>query len=235
MRWRRSRLVAAVVILGAVVLVANIPTTTRIGIDNREQIFAMPLYQKLVAFVHRDLQMRALSARVVGDATGAEEKALKILEWAAREVRPVPAGFPVVDDHPLHIVIRGYGSYDQAADVFANLAAYAGVRAKFVFCRDPEGRALYAFGLAEIDGAWRPFDVREGRVFRLPSGALASVDDLRADPSLSAALPPPRESAGVPYPILFRSLDIAEGRSIADQMLWERLQHEVRRLVSFGR
>lgn len=210
---------------------ANMPTTSSVMIDFVPRTVAQPLYAKVIAFLDRDIQMRQLSAAVVGDAGDPEQKADRILVWTAANVHPTPRGMPVVDDHPYSIVIRGYGEPDQAADVFANLAGYAGLPGGLVFSRAPDGSVLYAFAVLEINGADRVFDVRESRALRDRTGALASLDSLRADPSLLDALPAPSAARGVRYPALIQGLEAAPHRSPLDQMPLERLMNEIRRLL----
>ena len=60
---------------------------------------------------------------------GSRTRVLAVFDWTARRIQPTPEGWPVVDDHILNIIIRGYGMTDQRADVFATLTTYAGVPA----------------------------------------------------------------------------------------------------------
>lgn len=223
-----------VIAMGALVLLfaaAQLPTTTRTRVDSREIDYVVPLYAKAIAFLDRDVQMRSLAERLVAGISDPEARAMRLLEWTHDHVRPVPNGFPVVDDHPYSILLRGYGTFDQAADAFANLAAYAGLRSKFVFSRNAEGGASYAFALVFLDGEWRVFDVREGRAFRTPTGQLAGLERLRTEPGLTAALAPPQEAKAADYWALFATIDMADHRKPTDQMPLERLLAELARLV----
>lgn len=223
----------AVLAIAVVLLIfAQLPTGTRTGVDYVVTERSLPLYEKALAFLDRDIRMRALAAQIVQDTSGSVARALIILEWTHGHVRPVPQGVPVIDDHPLGVLIRGYGTVDQAADVFANLAAYSGIRVMFVFSRDGEGKPRYAFGLAEIEGAWRVFDVREGRAFRDRTGALAAVDLLRTDAALTSNLPSPREGRGIAYPELLAGIDLTEQRAAAEQMPLSRALREMQRMWS---
>lgn len=245
---RHRALLAVLAAVALLAVVANLPTTTRVGIDYVQTERRLPLYEKAIAFLDRDLQMRGLASRAAGDARGQRERALAILRWTQEHVRPVPSGFPVIDDHPLNILIRGYGTVDQAADAFANLATYAGVPAKFVYARRGDGpvgllpgrccgwdnadeRMVYAFALVELDGSPRVFDVREGIAFTTRAGDLATIAELRADPSLTADLPPPAEGRGLRYPALFDGIVLEEGRRVSDQMPLERIAGELGRLI----
>ena len=245
---RRRVLLAVLAAVALLAVITNLPTTTRVGIDFVQTEQRLPLYEKAIAFLDRDIQMRALATRAAGDARGQRERAVAILRWTHEHVRPVPPGFPVIDDHPLNILIRGYGTVDQAADAFANLATYAGVPAKFVYSRrgdrpvgllpgrccgwdNVDERMVYAFALVELDGTPRLFDVREGIAFTTRSGGLATVAELRADPSLTADLPPPAEGRGLGYPELIAGIVLQEGRRVSDQMPLERIAGELGRLI----
>lgn len=215
----------------ALVAVGSLPTTGETMIDFVPRTVTQPLYVKALGFVLRDAEMRDLSARVVGEARAPEEKAERILRWANANVRPTPAGMPVVDDHPYNIVVRGYGQADQAADVFANVAAYAGMPGGVVFSRRPDGRNYYAFAMVRIGDGDVIFDVREGRSFRDRSGRLATVAQLRADPSLLDGLPPPAAANGVPYPVLIAALDSGPHRRATQQMVLWRILDELGRRI----
>lgn len=219
------------VLMVALVMVANTPTTTNVLVDYAPRPVTQPLYAKAIAFIDRDIQMRQLAERVVGDAKDDVEKAERVLRWTNANVRPTPSGMPTVDDHPYNTVVRGYGDADQAADVFANLAAYSGMSGGLVLSRGTDGSMLYAFAVLRIGGAERLFDVREGFAFRDRNGGLASVDDLRADPSLLSGLAAPRGPRGITYLTLIERLEPGPHRRPTDQMLFSRLLLEVKRLL----
>src|SRR5437899_1194616 len=204
------------------------------SINYRVSSQRVPLYQKVLGFMERDVEMRALAARVLPDTRDPEAGVMRLLQWTHDNVRPTPPGFPIVDDHVYNIVVRGYGPADQAADVFATLATYRGLPATLVFCHDTAGETVYAFGAVQLDGAWRLVDPREGRVFRNSSGRIASIAELRASPELAAGLPIPVESPGHDYPRLMREIDpLGDHLRPTDQMPISRLRTEITKV--FGR
>lgn len=207
----------------AVLVVAQLPTTTTVGTDYSVSQRTEPLYQKAVGFLDRDIQMRALALRVAGDGGTEEQRIMRLLAWTNANVRPQPAGLPTVDDHPFHVVVRGYGTFDQVADVLATLAAYSGMPATILFVRPPG--AVYAFTVVKIQGEWRVFDAREERPFRDREDRLATIDMLRSDRTLTESLPAPRE-AGIGYPVLLAALPpIPQRLRPYDQMLlWRPFQ-----------
>ncbi len=180
----RARIVIVALLAVAALSVSNMPSTTNVLVDYAPQTVTQPLYAKAISFIDRDIQMRQLAGRVVGDAAGAEEKAERIMSWTNANIRRRPSALPAIDDHPYNTIVRGYGDVDQMADVFANIAAYAGIDGGLVRSVGDDGSMLYAFAVLRIDSADRLFDVAEGRAFRDRSGALAAVEDLPVGPSI---------------------------------------------------
>lgn len=228
---RLAKVALATVAVVIVVAVANLPTTSQVMVDFVPRTVTQPLYAKAIAFIDRDIQMRLLAASVVGDARDDHDRVDRILTWTRQSIRPTPAGMAVVDDHPYHIIVRGYGEPDQAADVLANLAGYAGIPGGLVFSRAPDGSALYSFAVLEVDGSTEIVDVREGRILSDRDGRIRSVDQLKADPALLDWLPAPSAAHGVTYRVLIERLETAPHRSPSDQMPWSRLLREVRRII----
>lgn len=221
---RRWIVLVALLVLGAVLVsIASLPSNTEMLVDFEPVTITQPLYVKAIAFVDRDMQMRELTARIIEGARSDDERAERILLWTAANVRPTPPGMPIVDDHPYNVMIRGYGQTDQAADVFATLAAYAGMPGGLTYSVRPDGRHHYAFAVLRVDGYDAVFDVREGRSLRRADGRLASVAELRADPSMVSALPPPAGANGVPYSTLIERLDPGPHRRATQHMVLWRL------------
>jgi hypothetical protein len=93
-----------------------------------------------------------------------QQKAKAIFEWKIKHIVKQPPQLPVIDDHPWHIIVRGYGMADQMADVFAVLSNYAGLKSFFLNC---EGSVVLSpvISLLEpsflmVDGIFVTFIVR---------------------------------------------------------------------------
>ena len=91
-------LVVAVAI-GVTWFIVTRPAAIRRGVDLRIAEIRMPLYLKLLAYVHRDLEFRNLSRKLVGGIQDREAKILALFEWVRKHVRPIPEGLPAIDDH----------------------------------------------------------------------------------------------------------------------------------------
>ena len=113
---------AGVLLAGVVVIVAvaDLPTTTQQGVNYVVSAHSLPLYAKALDFVDRDSNYRRLSAAVMAGAAGDEAKMRAAFDWTTANIRATPLGFPVIDDHTWHIIVRGYG---QAVNVPASARA----------------------------------------------------------------------------------------------------------------
>jgi hypothetical protein len=204
---RRLSWTAAVVVLAGTV--ACWPTTTRFGIDYQVSSKTIPLYEKAVNFVSRDLQTRRLAREVTAGVVDARSKALTVFRWVGSNVRRTPPGFPIVDDHLWHVIVRGYGAPDQRTEVYALLATYSGVPAAstaLVKLVDGRTRGLMV-AITEFEGRRWLFDVDNQLLFVRPDGALASLDDLVAQSAIVARVAGDLKVNGIPYLQYFEHLD----------------------------
>ena len=121
--------IGGIIIVVAGLGFAALPATTRQGLNFEVSARRTPLYIKAMEFLVRDHEYRRLADEITAGATTDEQRALALFGWTRTHIRPRPGGWPVVDDHILNIIIRGYGEDDQMADVFTTLTTYAGVPA----------------------------------------------------------------------------------------------------------
>jgi hypothetical protein len=184
-RRRRAAALAAVCAVGAVVVLLW-PVTTKQGIDFHVTTHTMPLYRKAFEFASRSSQYTALAREITAKANTDEQRALAVFDWTLEHIPSVPEGSPVIDDHILNIVMRGYGLADQQADVFATLTTYAGVPAFWqpLKIATPNGRRGVLLTFVRLGDRWRIFDVANGTAFRNAAGELATLDEVRGNPAL---------------------------------------------------
>ena len=186
MRWHERRFVRRIALLvGAAALmiaVANWPTTRYVGVDFVVSEQRLPLWVKAMEFVDRDVNFSEAAAAVLGNIDNDEAKTAAALAWTRANVRTTPPGWPIIDDHIWHVIIRGYGTADQQADVFTTMLAYQGVRAYWMFIGQKPREIPISY--VSIDDRWRAFDVARGVVFRNAGGAPATPEELAANHDL---------------------------------------------------
>ena len=166
-------LVVVELVLAAALALATSTAVSLQGVDYRITARPLPLYVKAIDFVHRHEHYRLLAREITAGLTGDRERADAVLAWTRREIRPIPDGFPIVDDHVLDIIVRRYGSLDQQADVCAVLLTYAGVPAYWTSVKRGPKPGLYVY--TRIDGQWMLAAVGSGGGFTVPPDGLAPV------------------------------------------------------------
>ena len=233
LRWKVA---AAGVVLVGVVGLLSVRTTTKQGVNYQVVTKSIPAYAKVLGFLDRHEQYRALAREIAAGLTTDEAKARAVFEWTHAHIRKTPEGWPVVDDHILHIIIRGYGVGDQAADVFATLSTYAGVPAFWQPVRINKKAGRWVFAFARIDGRWRMFDVEHHLIFTDGQGGLADVDALLANPDLVRLTAGDLALGGIPYQAYadrLRPFRVPPVLRAEKQMPWPRVVFEARRLLHF--
>ena len=183
MTWRKIvvALVAAHLVVAGALALATSTAVTRQGVDFQLSDKLLPLYVKIIDFIHRHEHYGLLVKEITAGLTTDRERAEAILSWTRKTIRPVPDGFPVVDDHVLDIIVRRYGSPGQVADVFSVLTTYAGVPSYWENVESGPFFGVYAY--ARIDGRWLLADFQGDGGFTPPPPALAPIppQPLRAE------------------------------------------------------
>lgn len=168
-------------LLTGVFLLGSWPVTTRSGVNYQWSSKPIPLAEKAVHFLSRDLQTRRLSREIVRGASNEQEKMDKIFSWVTRNIRSVPPGFPVVDDHIQNIWIRGYGTPDQRAEVFALLSSYSGFSTEVQLLK--EGGSSHQKWVAWVRGKREMFlfDGENQTLVRIPQTDPRAPRSFRSD------------------------------------------------------
>ena len=154
-----------IAMLAVLILVFNIPVKTLQGIEGKVFIRKIPLYVKLCGFLYRDHQYKYLSRRITDNIEGDIDKVMAMYNWTIANIRRCPKGFLNFDDHIWNIVVRGYGSGDQKADVFTTLASYAGYEAYWAKLDTDTVREKIILSFVKIGDDWHIFDVHEKKYF----------------------------------------------------------------------
>ena len=220
--------------VGILLGIALVPVSSFRGENYQISQVRMPLVIKLADFLLRDYQLRTLTARLTRGVAGDEAKALALLQWTHEHVRPIPPGFSIVDDHITNILIRGYGTRDQAADVYTTLCQYAGIPAVMYLAKPRDRNTRLILAAVRLHRSWRLVDVARDFYFRNAQGAMASLEELLQRPQYfqQAASQPP--TAGIPYARFFEALvpipSVATTRAQL-QMPLARIGYEVERAL----
>lgn len=178
------KLLAVMILLIAIISVLNINVTTKQGINFQVHEIRLPLYLKILDFVDRHYNYKNIVKNILNGTKDENSKALKIFDWITSNVQKNPKELPIIDDHPLNVLIRGYGTEDQFEDIFTILCTYAGMDAFPKMFQDKSGNVYY-ISFVKIGGKWRPLSVF-GCAYAVKDDLIASVDDILLDKNLMA-------------------------------------------------
>lgn len=210
---RRRRLGVGAAVLGAVGILAWLtlgPSTSRQGIDQQRIERTVPRYVKAREFLRRHRAYASLARGVTRTAPSEPERAVALFAWTRENIRAAPREWPVIDDHVLSVLERGYGVPYQQADVLATLLTYAGLPAFFQRAQ-PAGGEFVPLVFVLIDGKWAVLDVANDTVFRDARGDLREAHDVVRSVSLPPARPL-RAELQMPWPRLLHEARRALGR-----------------------
>jgi len=221
--------VGALTVMAALVIAARWPVTTSVGVNYKVTVKRLTLFEKAIAFVDRDLEMRRLTREIAETGGAPEQRLLRMYEWVTDNIHPVPPGLPVVDDHVFDIFVRRYGANDQRAEALAALASYDGMPATTIALGKNPKRRLVQMTVVRIADRLVAFDVNNRIVFRKASGELATLNDLVADPSIIRTLGHGVVVDGAPYAEHFQQLSEVSPSFVRmeKQRFWPRLKDEL--------
>ncbi len=231
-KWLK-RIILIISISIGILYILNIKVTTQQGINYEVQTIEIPLYLKLLDFFDRHYNYKWTIDRIIGNSRIDKEKVLKIFEWTYKNIKKSPEGYPIMDDHVWHIIVRGYGVADQSSDVFTTLCNYAGVDAYFsmVYSEDRSSRIPLSF--VKIGEVWTIFDPYRGVYFKNRRGELASIEQIVNGDWLTENVDKFQKS-DIDYTFYFKNLlpiqEIGLQRANVQSPI-NRLRYEIKKLV----
>jgi hypothetical protein len=233
-------LLVFIVMLALVSTILNMPVFSKQGINYHIRIIKMPLYIKILEFIDRDYHYRQMAKLITEECNTDEEKALAIFDWTYRNIRKdIPENWPIVDDHVWNIIIRGYSTCDQSADVFTTLCVYAGIPAFWRWISPKDSDARLAISYVKLNKKWRIFDSYHGNYFWNEKREIASLEDIIANPTLINQCSNTLLFHGVKYIKYFENLSPINNVKFLrakKQMPLSRFIYELKRIIaSHGR
>jgi hypothetical protein len=209
------------------VLVAQIPATSLEGQDTTVKVHQLPLLEKIARFWIRHREFQRMAEEAAAGEKDARKRVLRLMEWTRKQVRPLPPGLPLIDDHISHIVLRHYGNEGQMAEVFTGLTTYTGNPGRWEWSVIPGGAEKIVLSFVQSDDGWWVFDVLHGAWFETQAGRIATVQDFAALDQLRPRGDAPETLGGQPYLRYFRAVHKVWERSFSraeEQMPWPRLK-----------
>lgn len=161
------------------IFILNINVTSQQCIDFECRAISLPLYLKIINFFDRHCNYKHMVKGIITDANNDEEKVKKIFEWTYKNIKRVPQGLPVIDDHIWYTIVRGYAANDQFSDIFSTLCNYAGIKAFFRKVHSRDSQRVIVLSYAKIRDNWFVFDPYNGTYFKDKNGKFCKIEDIR--------------------------------------------------------
>ena len=188
------KLLIVIATITTIILVLNIKVTTLQGIDYQVHTIRIPLYLKILDFMDRHYNHKQVVKRIIENEHDKQKRVMKIFTWTYHNIKKQPDDLPVIDDHVWHIIVRGYGVYDQSCDVFATLCNYAGVEAFFHSFHEEEKEEKITLSFVKLDNRWYVFDPFNGIYFVNKGDTLADIETIKKGNYRLEHLGPPKKA-----------------------------------------
>lgn len=176
--------ICMILIVGAVVFILDIKVTTRQGINYEVHTLKIPLYLKILNFYDRHYNYKWLVHQITEGKISEEDRAVAIFKWTVENIAHRSAELRAVDDHVWHIIVRGYATIDQSADVFTTLCTYDGFRAVMYKAYSPDKKSHVIISLVGAKDRYLVFDTFFDRYFFNERGEIASLTNIIENPNL---------------------------------------------------
>jgi len=175
-------IIVCITLFFGTILFFNTDTITRQGINDKVTAIKIPLYLKVHNFFNRHMNYHWTVNQIINGKMTDQQKAEAIFVWTVQHVMQQPPQLPVIDDHPWHIIVRGYGQVDQMTDVFAVLSNYAGLKSFILKCEsvDDSNPGCITLGAVFFDGTWHLCDLYNQKIFLNDQNKWASTSELAA-------------------------------------------------------
>lgn len=136
---------------------------------------------RLRDFMHRELVYKVIVDKLIEGASTDKERALRLMKYTNQHLFSNPAGFEIVDKHPLNDLVRGLGECDQLANVLITLARKTHIRGRLIFLRGNKESSQHSVCDLYIDGEFRIFDPTFNIVFINKEDEIATFKNIQND------------------------------------------------------
>lgn len=173
------KLSVVLIVLIAAITMLNMKVHSKQGVNYKVHTIDLPLYLKALDFFDRHFNYVQLVKSITYGVKSDEDKVIRMFEWTFKNIRRIPQGLPIMDDHVWYTIVRGYGVDEQFSDVFTTLCSYAGQEAMYLWVQSKNSTSKIPLSFIKIKKAWFVFDPYRGVYFIGKDGRLADIEVIK--------------------------------------------------------
>jgi len=159
-----------------IIILANQKTTRYMGINYKVYEYQIPIYLKILDFYDRHYNYKFLVNKINRKLDNDEDIVINISKWIKKNIKKIPKGVDIIDNHPLTIVERRLGTDDQFSDILSVLLVYSNIDSFFISEFNQIWHPLTFFKINKI---WSVIDPYYGIIFINNKNSIASIKDLK--------------------------------------------------------
>ena len=157
-------------------IIINKKTTRLIGINSEVTEYQIPIYLKILDFYDRHYNYKYLVKNINKNIDNEKDIVINITKWIKNNIKKIPKGVDVVDNHPLTIIERRLGGKDQFSDLLSVLLVYSNIDSFFISKLEKNS---HSFTFFKIDDYWSIIDPYYGIFFTNNKHFFAPISDLK--------------------------------------------------------
>ena len=156
--------------------IANQNTTRTIGINYEVSKYQIPVYLKILDFYDRHYTYKHFVKNLNKNTEDKNEIVINTSNWIYDNIKKIPKGVDVIDNHPLTIIERRLGADDQFSDLLSVLLVYSNIESFFISKFNENWHPITFF---KIDDNWSIIDPYNGIFFTNNNKLFASIKDIK--------------------------------------------------------
>ena len=158
-----------------IIILLNKETTRKIAINYNVVEYNIPIHLKINDFFNRHLNYKYLVDKINSNSNNTEDFILNTTKWVNHNIKKIPEGVDVVDNHPLTIIHRRLGTQSQFNDILSVFLIYLNIDSFFIKF-DTIDHPLTLF---KVNNYWSLLDPYYGVYFMNQKGSFASIEELK--------------------------------------------------------
>lgn len=164
------------ILLLLIVILLNKETTRTIAINYKVTEYNIPIHLKINDFFNRHFNYKYLVNKINPNSNNTKDFILNTTKWVNQNIKKIPEGVDVVDNHPLTIIYRRLGAQDQFNDILSVFLIYLDIDSFFISKFDNINHPLTFF---KVNNYWSILDPYYGIYFMNEKESFASIEELK--------------------------------------------------------